>query len=378
MPDISTAATSRRVRDLAKAVLSPVRLQLAGKAALAAGLAWYVAPFMPGSAPEYAYYAPFGALISMYPTVAGSARQGLQSLIGLLIGIILAFGLTVFGHPMPWTVGVVIGIGVLLAGIPRLGAGRDWIPMAALFVLVIGGSDVVDFSFGYLLQTGVGVVIGLLVNLLIFPPLRLNAAAASLDQHRMALAGQLEDMGAALTETWPPDHEDWSRRSDRLAEAAHGVRQAVSDADLSRQINPRRRFHDRDVGADYDRVRALERVTFHVQDITEVLADAIWGTPELTPVPAELCTPLSGALRAAGSLLRTWYEVDADEALEEAEAALEDVSGRYHRLGSPQKPVGVAASVTMSLHRILRVVRATRPAAGASRVAEGTPGSSPQ
>ncbi len=366
MPHLPTAVTARHIRDLFRAVLAPARLKLAGKSAVAAALAWFVAPFMPGSAPEYAYYAPFGALISMYPTVAGSARQGLQSLIGLLAGIILAFGLTAFGHPMPWTVGIVIGVGVLLAGIPRLGAGRDWIPMAALFVLVIGGSDVVDFSFGYLLQTGVGVVIGLLVNLLVFPPLHLNAAAASLDQHRVALAGQLEDMGAALTETWPPDREDWSKRSDRLAEAAHGVRRAVSDADLSRQINPRRRFHYRDVGADYEHVRALERVTFHVQDITEVLADAIWGTPELTPVPAELCTPLSGALTATGSLLRAWQEADAVEALPVAEAALEDVAGRYQRLGSPRKPVGVAASVTMSLHRILRIVRATMPATAPS------------
>jgi len=49
-------------------------LQLAAKAALAAGLAFAIAPLMPGSAAEYPYYAPLGALVSKYHNVAGSFR----------------------------------------------------------------------------------------------------------------------------------------------------------------------------------------------------------------------------------------------------------------------------------------------------------------
>ncbi len=143
--------------------------------------------------------------------------------------------------------------------------------MTALFVLVIGGSNAESFSAGYMVQTGVGVVIGLAVNLLIFPPLHFNAAASSLEQDRLELALQLEDMGAAIVETWPPDHEDWSSRQQRLSDAAKAVRQALGEADLSRRANPRRKFHQPNIGADYLHVRALERVTFHVQDITEVL-----------------------------------------------------------------------------------------------------------
>ncbi len=231
--------------------------------------------------------------------------------------------------------------------------------MAALFVLVIGGSNAESLSVGYTVLTGVGVAIGLAVNLLIFPPLRFNAAASSLEQDRLELARQLEDMGAAIVETWPPDHEDWSRRQQRLSDAAKGVRQAVGEADLSRRANPRRKFHSRDIGADYVHVHALERVTFHVQDITEVLSDAIWETPQGTPVPTELCAPLSGTLIATGSLIRSWNEKDGEEALTAATVAVEDTSADYHRIGSPQKPVSVAASITMGLTRIIRVVRAT-------------------
>ncbi len=86
------------------------RLQLAGKAALAAGIAWSVAPFIPGPAANYPYYAPFGALICMYPTVAGSAKQGLQSLVGLAVGVGLAFSLVSLGRPSPISVAVLIGV----------------------------------------------------------------------------------------------------------------------------------------------------------------------------------------------------------------------------------------------------------------------------
>ena len=348
-----------RLSGVARSVLSPARLQLAGKAALAAGIAWAVAPLIPGPAAHYPYYAPFGALISMYPTVASSARQGLQSLVGLAVGIGLAFSLVALGRPNPLTVAVVIGVGIILSGIPRIGGGKDWIPMAALFVLVIGGTNAESFSTGYLMQTGVGVLIGLGVNLLIFPPLHFNAAATSLEQDRMELAGQLEDMAAAIVEPWPPDHDEWSKRNERLADAARGVRKAVGEADLSRRANPRRRFHQRDISADYAHVRALEHVTFHVQDVTEVLSDAIWETPKDTPVPQELCEPLSLALKATGALLRAWNSKDAQESLIAARIAVEDASADYHRIGSPQKPVTVAASIDMSLSRIVRVVQAS-------------------
>jgi hypothetical protein len=354
----------RRSKALARTVFSRGRLQLAAKAGLAAGIAWWVAPLIPGPAAHYAYYAPFGALISMYPTVAGSARQGLQSLVGLLAGVGLAFTLVTLGRPGPLTVGLVIAVGVVLSGIPRIGGGKDWIPMAALFVLVVGGANAESFSVGYLLQTAIGVAVGLLVNLLVFPPLHFNAAAVSLERFRLSLATQLEEMGSAMVESWPPDHEDWSRRAGSLSEAVRGVRSAVVTADQSRQANPRRRLYRRNVGADYHHVAALERVTFYVQDVADVLTAAIWDFPDTTPVPAELCGPLAEALAGTGAVLREWGGSAAGEALEKANVSVTRASADYHRIASPDMPVTAAASITMSLARTLRAVEGNPAPAG--------------
>jgi uncharacterized membrane protein YgaE (UPF0421/DUF939 family) len=209
----------------------------------------------------------------------GSIRQGLQTLVGLGLGIGLAFVLVILGDPGPLTVAIVMAFGVILAGLPRIGSGRDWIPTPALLVLLVGGHNPEEFSFGYLLQMGVGVTVGILVNLLVFPPLHFRAAALSLAELRLALARQLEDMGQALKESWPPAHEDWSRRSDKLAASARSVRLAVQKADASRRANPRRRLHPRNVDLDYRNLRDLERLTFHIQDVTQVLLGIAAGEP---------------------------------------------------------------------------------------------------
>ncbi|QHK19145.1 FUSC family protein [Pseudarthrobacter psychrotolerans] len=362
-PQRRPAAGSRLLRNSVAGLSSAFtgqRLQLAAKAALAAGLAFAIAPLMPGSAAEYPYYAPLGALVSMYRNVAGSFRQGLQALVGLALGIGLAFALVSIGDPSPLTVAVFMGIGVLLGGLPRIGSGSDWIPTAALLVLLVGGSNRDDFSFGYLIQMGVGVAVGIAVNFLVFPPLHFDAAATSLGKLRLALGRQLTHMGAALTEEWPPEHEDWSRRSAELAEAASTVRHLVQEADASRRANPRRRLHPRDVDLDYRNLRELERVTFHIQDMTEVLSDVIWRDDAPYTVPFTDSAPLAAAMTATGELLASFDgedEVEQRRLFAAAKSAMEVGMAAVAERAEADSAVTASESILLSLHRILRAVR---------------------
>ncbi|MDQ0756462.1 aromatic acid exporter family protein [Arthrobacter sp. B3I4] len=348
---------------VSSALLWP-RLQLATKAALAAGIAFYIAPFMPGSASNYPYYAPLGALVAMYENVSGSMRQGFQTLVGLAIGIGLAFMLFSLGEPSPVTVAIVMGLGVILAGLPRIGSGSDWIPTAALLVLLVGGHNPDQFSFGYLLQMGVGVTVGIVVNLLVFPPLHFKAAALSLAELRLTLARQLGDMGMALQENWPPEHEDWSRRSESLTAHTRSVRAAVEKADASRRANPRRRLHPRDVEEDYRNLRDLERLTFHIQDVTQVLSDVIWASDHPFVIPDGQSEPLARAMTLVGDLLRAIEEDTPErqaELLKEAEAAVKDLSVLAASGHQPGSAPSAVESISLSLHRMLRVVKKVDP-----------------
>ena len=335
------------------------RLLFAAKTAVAAGLAWYLAPLMPGTAAAYPYYAPLGVLVSMHPTVAASAKHGLQSLLGLGLGIAMAFAVTTVATPNALAVAVVVGLGVVIGGLPRLGSASEWVPMAALFVLVLGYSNAQGFSFAYVLQMGMGVAVGFAVNWLILPPLHLEGIDPAIDGHQRALSKQLRDMASAMTESWPPNHEDWASRSGELARTATAVRNAVQAAKLSAKANPRSRRRARRLPGDLAGLRTVERLTFHVQDVTDVLASVIWEEDAGTVIPEGVPPNLAEALEDVAEMIRQWRHGDAEDfknALDEARDSVATLSETVTEAAAGQAPVNATASVAMSLRRMITVV----------------------
>lgn len=208
---------------------------------------------------------------------------------------------------------------------------------------------------------GVGVAVGIAVNMLVFPPLHFKAAALSLAELRWALAKQLSDMAAAMRESWPPEHEDWAVRSEALAQSARAVRAAVQKSDASRQANPRRRLHAHDLERDYKDLRGLESVTFHIQDMTEVLSDVIWDNDVPFVIPLPYSEPLAEALDAVSEVMRSMEDEDPDKQNELIAAANTAVEALAQRMATddvnPHAP-SAAESIVLNLHRILRTVTA--------------------
>jgi uncharacterized membrane protein YccC len=350
---------SRLVSHLSpKSWITSARLLLAAKTALAVGIAWVIAPLIPGVAEDYPYYAPLGALVSMTPTLVGSVRTGLQSLLGLVIGILLAGAVIIFAAPNVITISLIVGVGVLIAGSRWLTAGGDYVPIAALFVLIIGGGDAENYSIGYLVQMTVGVGVGLAVNFIISPPLTVSTAVVRLEEFRRMLAHHLDDMAKALVESWPPEHEEWATRSDVLRDTSEGVREALRGADESRKGNPRKALNPHDLTKDYESLYALESITFHVRDMTEVLAATIWARPFHAELPEAMREPLSDVLRAVGGVLVAAEEgYDMDERVAAANEALETALDRLDRVeDSSVSKLSTAAAVAMNARRIIAVM----------------------
>ncbi|MEV7606939.1 aromatic acid exporter family protein [Paenarthrobacter sp. NPDC089322] len=349
----------RRLIPALRKTVTPHRLLFAAKTAVAAGLAWYLAPFMPGPAASYPYYAPLGVLVSMHPTVADSAKHGLQSLLGLTLGIGMAFAVTTVAAPTALAVAVVVGLGVVIGGLPRLGTASEWIPMAALFVLVLGDSNAQGFSFAYVLQMAMGVAVGFAVNWLVFPPLHLEGIDPALAGHQRALSRQLTDMARAMEESWPPNHEAWASRSGELSATAAAVRAAVHEAELSAKANPRSRRRASRLPSDLAGLRTVERLTFHVQDITDVLASVIWEENAGTVIPDSVLENLSEALESAAGMIDQWRTGDAGELknrLADARESVAALGDAVTEAAAGQASVNAAASVAMSLRRMITAV----------------------
>ncbi|MEV4667780.1 FUSC family protein [Microbacterium sp. LWO12-1.2] len=359
-PHDRVRARASAVRRAVRQATEPARLLLVVKTALAVGLAWLVAPHMPGVVDEYPYYAPLGALISMYPTLMGSVRSGLQTVLGLAAGIGLATLVILTVGPNWWTIPVVVGLAVLISGTGWFGSGREYVPIAALFVLIIGGQDADDYSLGYLVQTAVGVTIGLLVNVLIAPAPLTAQAAARVDAFRAQLATHLHDIGDAVSASWPPEKDQWAGDAAALAETTRGIRMALADAEDSRRGNPRAlltRACPSDTWAEMD---ALDAITHHIRDISDAIADTIWERRAALALDAALPEPLTVACHAVADALAFGADDSSEAHLARGRAAralrhlLETVDDRTIEV---RRSMGPGVLTAMHLRRILILAR---------------------
>lgn len=343
-------------------IRSQPRVLLAAKAALAASIAWLLAPLIPLADAQYSYYAPLGAVISMYPTLVRSVLTGVQALAGLAVGAAVAFGALAIGGPRVLSVALVVVVGVLLAGVRALGAGREWVPITALFVLLVGGIDADKYSVNYLVHMVLGVVVGVVVNLCIAPPLYVGSAEEKVNRLRDLVGDRLRDLARWLREH-PEGGGNWSGAIGDLEQTGASVRDAVREADESRRGNPRGRGAVDKVGQNYQRLRALERGLFFLRDLTDVVGgfdpQDEAGSPA-RDMPDPVRRELASAIESVAGLLESDAGGDtARQSLEDAEAALAALHSAVtdHPSGGDTATMDLVAATVF----LRRMVDAARP-----------------
>lgn len=334
--------------------VTPDRLVLALKTAAAAALAWYLAPLVPFAQSEYSYYAPLGVLVSMYPTVARSASSGIQAVVGLALGIGLGLAsLAVVGTGLPRIVAVaaVILVGVLLAGIRALGVGRDWVAIAALFVLLLGGTDPDGYSVSYLMTMAFGVVVGVVVNLVVVPPLRVKRADDRLGRLRDDLGDALHRIAEALAgRAFDPEAADAATAG--LMGTLAEVREEVELADESRRYNPRGRRLRAPRDLNRRRLDALTGTADATRELSAALSRLTAGSDD-AGMPDDVRGRLAAAVDAVSALAATPPDPDATAAqLRTAEETLTAYTDALRARSSQEEPLD-AWEAAVSLRRVI-------------------------
>jgi uncharacterized membrane protein YccC len=359
-PTTGVLGTVTGVRGTIRRALRPARLILAGKTALAAGVAWFIGQLLP-EVDQYSYYAPLGALIVMMPTLMGSLRSTAQMILGLGLGILLAWAVILSPMPGAVSVALAVGLGVVLAGISGLGTGSDYVPIAALFVLVVGGANPDEFSVGYLLQMGLGMLVGIVINIVVFPPLWRRESSRAISGLRRDLATILDDAAAAIE---GPDFDPKAslRALDNLEHTVRATKPLVTEAAESRLLNVRAWRHPYDTEEDFGDLTALDRVADHVRTMIEDTR-AVGRSDEL---PA-----LSGSIREIlarlGALVSAW-DARRDGAAERA--AVERAAAQFDKAiraaGDATPALTRAMGVSLDAQRVAAVIaerlEAIRPA----------------
>ena len=331
------------------------RVPRAVKAAVAAVLAWLAVQPLGGAADQYPYYAPLGAVIAVSVTVADSVRASIQGVAAILVGAALAVGA---GAVVPTVPGlaIVVLLGTLVAGWWRLGEMGGWVPISALFVLVIGSSGLAEYLTGYVLLTGLGAAVGVLVNTA-FPPMPLAPGDRELTEVREALAGQLDDLADALRSEQPLDRPAWLERHHDIRPQARAMGLLVAQSAQVRRVNWRARRWQEYADRQAEHARALERLSLVVDDLAGLLVRSENADLEAVALGPRLRGPAATAMEAVARMLRDHDAGDdppSSDAVDEADLAVEPLADAVtERMRAGNMDVLEAGAIVTALRQLV-------------------------
>ena len=289
------------------------RWSLAAKGALAATLAWFAGTLAPAPLSEYPYYAPLGAVLATTSTLVRSVRESLQTVAAVLVGAVIARAVDLVPLPGPLAIAVAVGIALLCVGWRIFGEMGAWIVTSAIFVLILGAGEGLEYVGSYAGLIVVGAAIGVSVNL-VLPPLPLAPSEVALTRLRDELAEQVEALATGLEDRGTLDPDEWENRRHRLIPTIERTRAAVGQMrEASRANRKVRRTGYRDwVESQTRRAGALGTSAEVVDEIERLLVE--WerdGRDDLA-LGRELRPAFAHALRAFATALRSAETQDDD------------------------------------------------------------------
>ena len=261
---------------------------------------------------SYIYYAPLGAVVATDATLAGSARIARQASLSLAAGAVLGLVVNQTLEPSALSLALVVGVGVLLGVLPAFGDQRSWVPVVALFVLVIGGQHPGTYALAYVGLTALGALCGVMVGL-VTPTFARRHESEALDLLRSQVAGQLVALADGLRQQPPPGPEGWARRRRHTDEALRGARAALGELVESQRGRPLAVRRGSWVQRQRDIATNLERLTWLVEDLTAIFEQTVREDLGASPLDPDLAEAVAAALDDLAALARHYDDTVTTE-----------------------------------------------------------------
>jgi uncharacterized membrane protein YccC len=207
------------------------------KTVAAAVIAWVLAVHAFGISQPF--LAPWAALLTVHATVVGSVRKGVEQVAASIIGVLVAFAAGQLLGVSALAVALVVLAGLLFGSIRGVRADSTTAAATAIVVLTAGYSSDGGMLAARLLDTGIGIAVGLLVNLAVWPPLRDRGAAAQIDVIDDRIGELLGDMAETLRRDRTPAMDEWVERTRGIDDDIAEAWRVLGQARESGRLNPR-------------------------------------------------------------------------------------------------------------------------------------------
>ena len=269
------------------------------KSAAATIAAWLLAGWIvPGQLPVFAAIA---ALLVVQPSINQSLSKALERSIGVIAGVVIALILGLLLGSPGWIVLVAIVVAMVVAWVFRATPGTgNQVAISAMLVLALGSSSP-EYALARIVETLIGVAIGIVVNAVIVPPVLVEPARRDIGMLGAELAASLDRLAAALPQRQSPAALHELLLTARLLRPMRDAAEAsIVAGEESLTLNPRRSRHRDELAEMRQLLDRLSPVVTQVVGMTRAYFDhyddAIADEPT---VPA-----ISEQLRRAGHDVR--------------------------------------------------------------------------
>ena len=264
------------------------------KTAVAASLAWVCCLLLlPGQLPVFGAIA---AIIVVQPSVNQSFAKALERTVGVIVGVVIAYLVGLLFGQSTWIVLLAIVLALLTGWALRLSQSTTvQLPISAMLVLTIG-AQTPGYAGGRIIETALGAVLAVVVNLVIVPPVRLAPAHEAVAALGREAAKSLDGLAQLLLQPSTAAHRNAALVEVRLlAPMLTKARAAVTGAEESLRFNPRRRALSEALELDDDLLAMLGVIVARVPGMVRGLADNYDASLHTEPTVRGLASEMTKA-----------------------------------------------------------------------------------
>jgi uncharacterized membrane protein YgaE (UPF0421/DUF939 family) len=283
----------RTLAELRESSRSPLLQVL--KTSVSVVIAWFASTLLLGQAVPI--FAAIAALLVVQPSINQSLAKGIERSLGVVLGVLLAFGAGVVFGTSTWIVLAIVVVSLLLAWALKLTPGSaNQIPISAMLVLAIGGAANSEYALERVAETVIGCAVGLAVNALIVPPVLSAPAHHAVVRLAQLVATTLDTLAEVLR---TPQSDEQLRTMLAGARALRPVQRqaqaAVTRAEESLLLNPRGGVHRASIMSDQQLMGKLAILVTRVLGIARAVHDHYDDELVGEPIAASIAEELSRA-----------------------------------------------------------------------------------
>ena len=277
------------------------------KSTLAAVTAYVVA--LPLSDNPRPVLAPLTALLVVQLTLYETVRRGLLRVVSVVLGVLFAAALSTVVPLTWWSLGLAVAVSLVIGRLFRLGDDIAEVPISAMLILAVGGSDIA--VEGRIVETVIGAVVGVVVGAAVAPPLYVRPASDAVQDVARAAAEVMRRIATEVRSEYSPDQADsWLAAARGLGQDILRADRVLATAETSLRYNPRAISRPHAATSLRSGLDAVERAVVSLRGVCRVLADLVKGHgeetvygPDVRAALSDLLADVADAVQSYGSLV---------------------------------------------------------------------------